>query len=68
MLERSKKCTKIVLIKVGAFYRAVENDAVLLHNKLGLKCLCYRNNTCKIGIPVNSIKKYIEKLYEIKYS
>ena len=70
MMEILKKRNKgkILLVKLGAFYIAIENDAVLLHNKLDLKCLCYKNNTCKVGIPVNSIGKYIEKLNEIGYS
>lgn len=70
MLEilQEKNKGKIVLIKLGAFYVATEKDAVLLHNKLELKCTCFKNNTCKVGIPINSLEKYIEKLDKIKYS
>ena len=70
MLEilQEKNKGKIVLIKLGAFYVATEKDAVLLHNKLAFKCTCFKNNICKIGIPVNSLEKYIERLNSIKYS
>ena len=59
---------KIVIIKLGAFYIATEEDAVLLHKKLNLKCNCFKNNTCKVGFPVNSLEKYMEKLNELNYS
>lgn len=70
MLEilQEKNKGKILLIKLGTFYIATGKDAVLLHNKLELKCTCFKNNICKIGIPVNSLEKYIEKLNKIKYS
>ena len=70
MLEilQEKNKGKIVLIKLGAFYVATEKDAVLLHNKLELKCTCFKNNICKVGIPINSLERYIEKLDKIKYS
>ena len=67
-LLREKECGKVVFVKCGHFYIAIEEDAVLLHELLDLKCTCFRNNTCKVGVPVNSIEKYIEKLKELKYS
>ena len=70
MLEllKEKNKGKIVFVKLGAFYVATEEDAVLLHEKLDFKCNCFKNRTCKIGFPVNSLDKYIEKLNTIKYS
>ncbi len=70
MLEilQEKNKGKIVLIKLGAFYIATGQNAVLLYNKLELKCTCFKNNVCKVGIPINSLEKYIEKLDKIKYS
>ena len=67
MLEilQEKNKGKIVLIKLGAFYVATDKDAVLLHDKLNLKCNCFKNNVCKVGIPVNSIYDYIKKLERI---
>ena len=58
--ERNEK--KIVLIRLGMFYIATGRDAVLLHDKLNLKCTCFKNNICKVGIPVNSLEKYVENL------
>ena len=58
--ERNEK--KIVLIRLGMFYIATGRDAVLLHDKLNLKCTCFTDNMCKVGIPVIAIDKYIEKL------
>ena len=70
MLEilQEKNKGKIVLVKLGVFYIATGKDAVLLNNKLNLKCTCFKNNVCKIGIPINALDKYIEKLNQIKYS
>ena len=64
--EQEKR--KIVFIKLGTFYVAVGEDAVLLHNKLELKCTCYKNHMCKVGFPVNALDKYVEKLNETKYA
>ena len=66
LIEKNKG--KIVIIKLGAFYIATEEDAVFLHKKIDLKCNCFKNNICKVGFPVNSLEKYIEKLNEINYS
>ena len=70
MLEilQEKDKEKIILIRLGAFYIATGRDAVLLHEKLMLKCTCYKNNICKVGIPVNALEKYIEKLNKMKYA
>ena len=70
MLEilQEKNNGKIVLVKLGTFYIATGRDAILLNVKLNLKCTCYKNNICKVGVPVNSIDKYIEKLNKTKYS
>ena len=69
MLQELKESNegKIVFINSGAFFIAIEEDAVLLHNKLGLKCSCFQKNTCKIGVPINSLDKYLEKIEKIGY-
>ena len=67
ILQRVEK-EKIVLIKLGIFYIATGKDAVLLHNKLGLKCVCYKDNICKIGIPLESLEKYLKQIEKLKYS
>ena len=52
----------------GAFYIAIEEDALLLNKTLKLKCTCFKNNVCKVGVPKNSIEKYLEKIRKIDYS
>ena len=70
MLEilKKKEEGKIVLVKLGTFYVAVGEDAVLLHKKIDLKCTCYKMNICKVGFPVIALDKYVEKLNETKYA
>ena len=63
--ERDKE--KLLIIGLGAFYIAIGEDAVLLHEKLGLKCTCFKNHICKVGIPRNSIGKYIKEIEKLKY-
>jgi len=67
MLEilKEKNKNKIVLIKTGAFYIATGKDAVFLNNTLQLKCICFKNQICKVGIPEHSIEKYLKKLEEL---
>lgn len=69
MLEILKKKEKgnIIFIKLGTFYIAVGEDAVLMHKKLDLKCTCFKTNICKVGFPVISVEKYVEKLNKTKY-
>lgn len=70
MLEilQEKNKEKIVLINAGAFYIATGKDAVLLHDILDLRCTCFKKCICKVGVPINSIEKYIEKLNKTKYA
>ena len=63
--ERDKE--KLLIIGLGAFYIAIGEDAVLLHEKLGLKCTCFKNHICKVGMPRNSIGKYIKEIEKLKY-
>ena len=53
MLEilQEKNKNSIVLIKAGIFYIATGADAVFLGQELKLKCVCFKNQICKIGIP-----------------
>ena len=58
---------KIVLVKCGAFYIAKGKDAVFLSNKLNLKVTCMENRVCKVGIPINSLEKYLKLLDNMQY-
>ena len=60
--ERDKE--KLLIIGLGAFYIAIGEDAVLLHEKLGLKCTCFKNHICKVGIKEIEKLKYGYILYD----
>ena len=67
ILKEKEKGT-IVFVKLGTFYVAVGEDAVLVHKLLDLKCTCFKMNICKVGFPVIALDKYVEKLNQTKYS
>ena len=62
----NKKC--IVFVKSGVFYISLGIDAYILNHILKLK-LTDMSNTKRVGIPINSIEKYIGLMqnYEISY-
>ena len=66
-LQRENK-GKIILIRNGAFICGIGKDAVIMHNILKYKPTCFKNEICKIGIPVSQLKKTIPKLIETGYS
>lgn len=57
----------MVFVRIGTFYIAVGEDAVIMHKKLDLKCTCYKTNICKVGFPVIALEKYVDKLNKTKY-
>ena len=59
----NKKC--IFFVKSGAFYISLGIDAYILNHILKLK-LTDIPNTKRVGIPINSIEKYIGLRYEEK--
>lgn len=65
---REENKGKIVFINAGMFYIAVEEDAILLNSKLKLKCSCFKEDTCKVGVPINVIEKHLRKIEELGYS
>lgn len=65
---REENKEKIVFVNVGVFYIAVEEDAVLLNSKLKLKCTCFKEHTCKVGVPINVAEKHLKKIEELGYS
>ena len=66
--NREENKGKIVLIRCGIFFIAIGNDAVLLNRLYGLKVTCFKENTCKVGIPVSFVLKYLDILEEDGYS
>ena len=63
-----KETGDIVFVRLGRFYIAVGEDALLIHKKLDLKCTCFKMNICKVGFPVVALEKYVEKLNKTKYA
>ncbi len=64
---REKDKGRIVFINAGAFYIAVEEDAVFLNSKLKLKCSCFQKHTCKVGFPIKYLEKHLEKIEKLGY-
>ena len=58
----------VILIKNGIFFVAVGKDALLLNEKLKLKCTCFGNEICKIGFLVKSAENYINNMKKIGIS
>ena len=66
--NREENKGKIVLIRCGLFFIAMGNDAVLLNKLYGLKVTCFKENICKVGVPVSFVLKYLDILEEDGYS
>ena len=58
---------KIVLVRCGIFVVAIGNDAILLNKMFGLKLTCFKENVCKVGMPVSFVLKYLELIEEKGY-
>lgn len=58
---------KIILVRCGIFVIAIGNDAILLNELYGLKVTCFKENICKVGIPVSFVLKYLELIEEKGY-
>ena len=65
-LLKLKHKGKILLVKTGAFYVATAEDAIFLHDTIGLKYTCFKNYVCKVGVPEKSLNKYIEEIDKLK--
>ena len=59
---------KIVLVRCGIFIIAIGNDAILLNELYGLKVTCFKENVCKVGIPVSFLLKYLDLIEQKGYS
>ena len=70
MLEilQEKNKESIVLIKSGIFYIATGKDAIFLNKEFNLKCICFKKEICKIGIPESRLDYYLRKLEKINIS
>lgn len=52
----------IYLFRVGIFYNILNNDAKILHEKIGLKITDLGPHIFKCGFPVSQINKYVSLL------
>lgn len=59
---------KIVLVRCGIFFIATGNDAILLNKLYGLKVTCFKENVCKVGVPVSFVFKYLDLIERDGYS
>lgn len=59
---------KIILVRCGIFIIAIGSDAILLNELYGLKVTCFKENVCKVGIPVSFALKYLDLIEEKGYS
>lgn len=59
---------KIVLVRCGIFFIAIGADAILLNRLYGLKVTCFKENICKVGVPVSFALKYLELIEKDGYS
>lgn len=66
--NREENKGKVVLVRCGIFVVAIGNDAILLNKIFGLKVTCFKENVCKVGIPVSYALKYLDMLEEKGYS
>ena len=65
--NREENKGKIVLVRCGIFFIATGNDAILLNKLYGLKVTCFKEKTCKVGVPVSFALKYIELIEKDGY-
>lgn len=66
ILENKEK-DFIILVRCGAFFVSIGKNAQYLSELFNLKITCITGNICKIGIPVDSIYKYIDKMEKIGF-
>ena len=52
----------IYLFRVGIFYNILNNDAKILHEKIGLKITDFGPHIFKCGFPISQINKYVSLL------
>lgn len=63
---KRKNASSIYLIRNGIFYIAINEDAKLLNEKIGLKITYLSPEITKCGFPISSLDKYIKKLDDLQ--
>ena len=59
---KEKDASSIYIFRVGIFYNALNEDAKVLNEKLGLKLTTLSPEIVKCGFPISSLEKYTKKL------
>jgi len=67
-LKELKKldASSIYIFRVGIFYNILNEDAKIVHEKLGLKLTSLSPEIVKCGFPISSLDKYTKKLDELQ--
>lgn len=67
-LKELKKldASSIYIFRVGIFYNILNEDAKIVHEKLGLKLTSLSPEIIKCGFPISSLDKYTKKLDELQ--
>lgn len=66
--NREENKGKIVLVKCGIFFVGIGKDAIILNKIFNIKMTCVKRGICRVGIPTNSLIKYIVRLEELGVS
>lgn len=64
--KKEEDSEKVYIFKSGIFYIALNEDAKILHEKLGLSITDFGLEFIKCGFPTNSLEKYENLLKENK--
>lgn len=66
---KEKESDVLYLFKSGIFYIFLDNDALLVNEKIGLRLSNLNQNVLKCGFPKNSLEKYMNLFMEndLKY-
>lgn len=66
--EKKKNSDKIILLKSGIFYLALDKDAIFLSNTFEFKLTNLNNEIKKCGFPCSSLDKYLNLFNAYKLS
>ena len=61
---KAKDTEKVYILRSGIFYTMLNEDAILVNEKLGLKITDLSPNIIKYGFPISQIEKYKSLLDE----
>ena len=65
---QEKNIDTIVLVRNGIFFVALEKSALALQALFTLRPICFREGVCKCVIPVQQIKKYMDRMIYLKHN